>query len=73
MFDILNNKEFWTGCYCGIIVFGIVFIVRVLFFPSEFEEKGRKKLCQLKQYEYCTKEELLKKITGRGAYGSSDK
>jgi hypothetical protein len=59
MFDILKNKEFWIGCYCGVMV--ICIVVRALFFPSGFEEKGRK-LCQLKQYEYCTKEELLKII-----------
>jgi len=62
MFDILKKEDFWTGWYCAGIILGIALLVNFHFFPSEFEEKGRKKLCQLKQYEYCTKEELLKTI-----------
>tara|TARA_R110002012_G_scaffold215674_2_gene386692 strand:+ start:3369 stop:3572 length:204 start_codon:yes stop_codon:yes gene_type:complete len=66
MFDILKKKEFWTGSHFGVIVFTIVLLIilslNAHFFPNEFEEKGRKKLCELKQYEYCTKKELLKII-----------
>lgn len=65
MFDILKKEDFWTGWHCAVIILGIALLVNSHFFPNEFEEKGRKKLCELKQYEYCTNEELeelLKKI-----------
>ncbi len=59
MIDI--DSKFWQGWYCLGIPITLVLLVIYYFFPNEFEEKGRKKLCELKQYEYCTKEELLKK------------
>jgi len=61
---MINNKDFWIGWYCGAIFISIVFSIALLmlthFLPNEFEENGRKKLCELKQYEYCNEEELLK-------------
>lgn len=62
MFDILKKKEFWTGYHFGAMVCLIAFIVRILIFPSELEQEGRKKLCELKQFKYCEKEDLLKII-----------
>ena len=57
-----RTREFWDGWHYASIFFGIAVLVIFYLFPSEFEKKGRKKLCELKQYEYCTKEELLKEI-----------
>jgi len=57
-----ENIWFWIGWFCSGAVYFIVFLIARHLFSNEFEEKGRKKLCELKQYEYCTKKELLKTI-----------
>ena len=62
MLHIVKIKEFWIGCYFSSLAFLIALLLQPFFLPTEFQEKGRKKLCELKQLEYCTKKELLKTI-----------
>jgi hypothetical protein len=58
----IDKESFWLGWIWSGIAFFICLLIKTHFFPNEFEKNGRKKLCELKQYEYCTKEELLKTI-----------